>query len=200
MQNVNQKNNSKKYLPKIKYNSRKHSSLNNRKCDITCNNNFINNSNNINVLNKMNNKTLNINKLIINFKDKTPEKKRNLKTIHQNRLPSANSSKMRESLPLGSNLKNSIYNKFGNNPYIDDNNIQIVDINENNIPNNAMRHSGRIVIRDLINSNDLPKSIHSSKNMNIFKKGMKMKKDNYFNISNKITINAKTNEINKTIK
>ena len=29
---------------------------------------------------------------------------------------------------------------------------------------------------------------------------MKMKKDNYFNISNKITINAKTNEINKSNK
>ena len=73
-----------------------------------------------------------------------------------------------------------------------------------------MRHSGRIVIKDILNSNEInnngvnpSKSIHSSKNMNNFKtglKGMKIKKDNLFNISNKITINAKTTEINKSIK
>ena len=201
MQNLSSKNTNKKYLPKIKYNSRKQSSSNNRKCDIT----FNNNNNNTNMGNKMNSKTLNINNLIMNFKDKSPDRKSNLKSINHNRLPSANSSKMRESFPLGSHLKNNIYNKFGNNLYIDDNNIHIVDINENNAINNIMRHSGRIVNRDLINSNNeysnnIPKSIHSSKTMNIFKngiKGMKVKKDNYINISNKITINAKTNEINK---
>ena len=64
----------------------------------------------------------------------------------------------------------------------------------------------------MINSNEFSnnnvfngsKSINSSKNINIhFKngiRGMKMKKDNLFNISNKITINAKTNEINKSSK
>ena len=198
MQNLSSKNSNKKYLPKIKYNSRKQSSSNNRKCDITFNSN-----NNINVGNKMNSKTLNINNLIINFKDKSPDRKSNLKSINHNRLPSA-SSKMRESFPLGLHLKNNIPNKFGNHLFIDDNNIQIVDINENNVLNNIMRHSGRIVNRELINSNNEfsnnIKSIHSSKTMNIFKngiKGMKMKKDNYLNISNKITINAKTNEINK---
>ena len=215
MQNLSSKNSSKKYLPKIKYNSRKQSSSNNRQCDITFNNNIINNSN-INKINS-NSKTLNINKLIINFKDKSPEKKGNLKSINHHRLPSANSSKIRESLPLSSitsnlNGKNIFYHKYGNNLYIDDNNIQILDINENNYANNIMRHSGRIVIKELINSNEFSnnnvfngsKSINSSKNINIhFKngiRGMKMKKDNLFNISNKITINAKTNEINKSSK
>jgi len=45
---------------------------------------------------------------------------------------------------------------------------------------------------------------HSSKNVNSYLKngikGMKFKKESYFNMSNKITINAKTNEINKSNK
>ena len=205
-------------MPKIKYNTRKHSSLNNRQCNITFNtNNMINNNiNNINAVNKINNKMLNINKLIINFKDKSPEKKCNLKSINHTRIPSANSSKLRETFPICSvspnlNSKNLYFNKYGNNIYIDDNNIQILNLNQNNFSGNLMRHSGRIVIKDLLNTNDIPnnltngiKSIQSSKNVNVnFKKGlkaMKMKKDNYFNVSNKITINAKTNEINKTSK
>ena len=216
IQNINSKNGSKKYLPKIKYNSRKHSSLNNRQGDITYNNNNINNSNitNINVVNRLNNKTLNINKLIISFKDKSPEKKCNLKSINHTRLPSASSSKIRESFPLcslSSNLngKNIFFNKYGNNIYIDDNNIQILNINRIN-QNNYLRNSGRIVIKELFNNNDMNnniingnKSTQSSKLVNSnFKaglKGMKMKKDNYFNVSNKITINA-TSEINKSSK
>ena len=113
IQNLNSKINSKKYLPKIKYNSRKHSSSNSRQGDITFNSNSIINCNNsnINALNKVNNKTLNINKLIINFKDKSPEKKCNLRSINHNRLPSANSSKIREcfnccSLSSNMNTKN----------------------------------------------------------------------------------------------
>ena len=220
IQNLNSKINTKKYLPKIKYNSRKHSSSNSRQGDITFNSNSIINCNNsnINALNKINNKTLNINKLIINFKDKSPEKKCNLRSINHNRLPSANSSKIREcfnccSLSSNMNTKNSFTNKLGNNFCIDDNNIRILNlngINHNDFANNFMRHSGRIVIKDILNSNEInnngvnpTKSIHSSKNMNNFKtglKGMKIKKDNLFNISNKITINAKTTEINKSIK
>ena len=212
IQNINSKNGSKKYLPKIKYNSRKHSSLNSRQGDITFNNNnnMNNNITNINVVNRLNSKTLNINKLIISFKDKSPEKKCNLKSINHTRLPSANSSKIRESFPLcsvSSNLngKNIFLNKYGNNIYIDDNNIQILNINGIN-QNNCMRNSGRIVIKDLLNSNDIingNKSTQSTKLVNSnFKaglKGMKIKKDNYFNVSNKITINAK-NEINKSSK
>ena len=214
IQNINSKNTQKKYLPKIKYNTRKHSSMNNRQCDITFNSNNIINNNitNINVVNKINSKTLNINKLVINFKDRSPEKKCNLKSINHTRLPSANSSKLRESFPLCSassnlNSKNLFYNKYGNNICIDDNNIQILNLNQNNL----MRHSGRIVIKDLLNANEITnnlyngsKSIQSSKNVTMnYKcglKGMKMKKDNYFNVSNKITINAKNNEINKTSK
>ena len=72
-----------------------------------------------------------------------------------------------------------------------------------------MRLSGRIVIKDVFNNNNndysnniihVSESIHSSKNVKSGLKVMKMKKDNYFNISNKITINAKTNEINKSNK
>ena len=188
--------------------------MNNRQCDITFNSNNIINNNitNINVVNKINSKTLNINKLVINFKDRSPEKKCNLKSINHTRLPSANSSKLRESFPLCSassnlNSKNLFYNKYGNNICIDYNNIQILNLNQNNL----MRHSGRIVIKDLLNANEITnnlyngsKSIQSSKNVTMnYKcglKGMKMKKDNYFNVSNKITINAKNNEINKTSK
>ena len=169
-----------------------------------------NNITNINVVNRLNNKTLNINKLIISFKDKCPEKKCNLKSINHTRLPSANSSKIRETFPLCSvssnlNAKNIFLNKYGNNIYIDDNNIQILNLNGIN-QNNYMRNSGRIVIKDLLNNNDIingNKSTQSTKLVNSnFKaglKGMKMKKDNYFNVSNKITINAK-NEINKSSK
>ena len=220
IQNLSTKNNSKKYLPKIKHNARKYSSSNNKQCDITfnCNNNNNNNpnNNNINVINKINNKTLNINKLIINFKDKSSEKKSNLKSIdaHNNRLPSANSIKMRESLPCNINRniisKNLFNNKHRNNLFIDDNNLQVLDsINRNSLGYNFMRLSGRIVIKDVFNNNNndysnniihVSESIHSSKNVKSGLKVMKMKKDNYFNISNKITINAKTNEINKSNK
>ncbi len=218
IQNLSSKNNSKKYLPKIKHNSRKYSSSNNRQCDITFNNNnnMINN-NNINVINKINSKTLNINKLIISFKDKSSEKKCNLKSINANnnsRLPSANSIKMRESLPCNINrniiAKNLFNSKPGNNIFIDDNNLQVLNsINRNSLGYNFMRLSGRIVIKDLLNNNNndysnniinVSESIHSSKNIKSGLKVMKMKKDNYFNISNKITINAKTNEINKSNK
>ena len=214
MHNLSSKNNSKKFLPKIKQNSRKYSSSNNRKCDITFNNNC-----NINNKNRINNNTLNIDKLIISFKDKSPDEKNDLKSInpHNNRLPSANSSKKWDS--LGSRClhpylkgKNIFYQKYVNNLFVDDNNFQILSLNEqNNIVNNFMRHSGRISFKDLLNSNELPnnvingsKSIQSSKNVNLnFKNGFKntkFKKDNYFNISNKITINAKSNEINKSNK
>ena len=217
IQNLSTKNNSKKYLPKIKHNARKYSSSNNKQCDITFNsNNNANNNNNINVINKINNKTLNINQLIINFKDKSSEKKSNLKSIdaHNNRLPSANSIKMRESLPCNINrniiAKNLFNNKHGYNLFIDDNNLQVLDsINRNSLGYNLMRLSGRIVIKDVFNNNNndysnniihVSESIHSSKNVKNGLKVMKMKKDNYFNISNKITINAKTNEINKSNK
>ena len=150
--------------------------------------------------------------MIISFKDKSPEKKCNLKSINRKRLPSANSSKIRESFPLCSvssniNGKNIFFNKYGNKIYIDDNNMQILNINGIN-QNNCMRNYGRIVIKWVLNHNDNNiinenKSTQSSKLVNSnFKtesKRMKKKKDNYFNVSNKITINVK-NDINKSSK
>ena len=213
--------NSKKYLPKLKYNTKKNFSSNNKQCDITfsshnnLNNNFNNNNNNNNT-NKKSGNTLNINKLIINFKDKSPDKKLNLKSIkgHHNRMPSANSSKRESISNCNSNINcKNICSKCDNNIYIYDNNCQVINlntINQNNIDNNYMRYSGRIPIKNMINNNEFSnniingnKSLQNSKNSHFgFKnglKGMKAKKDNYFNISNKITINAKVNEINKIV-
>ena len=213
--------NSKKYLPKLKYNSKKNSSSNNKQCDITfsSHNNLNNNNmnNNINCTNKKNSNTLNINKLIINIKDKSPDKKLNLKSVkgHNHRLPSANSSKRESISNCNSNVncKNNICSKCDNNIYVYDNNCQVLNlnsINQNNIENNYMRYSGRIPIKNMINNNELSnniingnKSLQNSKNCHFgFKtglKGIKTKKDNYFNISNKITINAKVNENNKIV-
>jgi hypothetical protein len=174
------------------------------------NNNIMNN--NINVINKINSKTLNINKLVINFKDKCPEKKFNLKSInsHDNRLPSANSSKTRESGSYNiSSITSSktIINRQGNNILLEDNNSQLLNgTNQNNIGYNFLKHSGRIVIKDMINNDysnnvyNVNKSIHSSKNVKTGLRVMKMKKESYLKTPNKITINAKTNEINKSNK
>ena len=214
--NFSSKNSCKKYLPKIKNNTKKYSCSNYKQFDITFTNN-INNINNINIINKLKSKTLNLNKLIINFKDKSPEKRNILNSLNShNRIPSANSSKTKESIPLYSmnsniNGKNYFYNGIGN-IFNNDNNYQILNLNVNNTNqnnlDNYMRHSGRMFIKGMINNNELPnnitngnKSIQSTKNFHLnYKnglKGMKTKKDNYFNISNKITINAKVNEINK---
>ena len=211
--------NSKKYLPKLKYNTKKNSSSNNKQCDITfsSHNNINNNiNNNIKSANKKGSNTLNLNKLIINFKDKSPDKKLNLKSIkgHHQRMPSANSSKRESISNCNSNVNfKNICSKCDNNIFIYDTNCQALNlnsINQNNIENNYMRYSGRIPIKNMINNNEFPnniingnKSLQNSKNSHFgFKngmKGMKTKKDSYFNISNKITINAKVNEINKIV-
>ena len=214
--NLSSKNSSKKFLPKLKNNYRKNSSTNNKQFDITFNIN-----NNMNIINKINTKTLNINKLILNFKDKSPKKKSNFKLMNpnNNRLPSANTSIIRELIPLSSinsnNKKNNIfYDKFGNINFIDDNNyeLNLNGINQNNICSDFMRYSGRMVIKNMISNNELSnnlvngnKSLQNNKNNVHFNfknglKGMKTKKDNYFNISKKIIINAKVNEINKSNK
>ena len=213
LQNINTKNNAKKYLPKIKHNTRKHSCTNARPFDF----NILNN-NNINIVKNINNQTLNINKLIIGVNDKTPEKKSNLKSI--NRLPSANSSKGRDSFSINSSNHNKAislfhsHNKFDNNLYIDDTYqiLNINGINQSSIINNLMGCSGKDIFKEiLINNESMNNHINrenkfakSSKNVsNYLKNGikaMKLKKDSYFNTSNKITINAKINEINKSNK
>ena len=222
LQNITAKNNPKKFLPKLKHYSRKHSCNNNRPFDI----NFLN-TNNINIINKGNNQTLNINKLIINNNDKTPEKKSHLKSINNNsnnaRLPSANSSKARDSFSVNtSNIlpsykSNNLFhshNKYDNNIFIDDTNSQIFNlnkINQSGIINNLVGYSGRDFFKEIINNEVVNNQInkenifaHSSKNMTSYLrngiKGMKLRKESYFNTSNKITINAKINEINKSNK
>ena len=214
LQNINSKNNSKKFLPKLRHNGRKHSCTNSRPIDI----NFFYNKE-INIIGKMNNKTLNLNKLIIGIKDKTPEKKNFLKSINQ-RLPSANSSKARDSFSSNPN-NNSGYrdrhiflsqNKNDNNILIDELNYQIINfngINKSSIINNIIGYN-KDIFKELINheqniNNNYKenKLAHSSKNISHLKngiKGLKLKKDSYFNVSNKITINAKVNEINKSNK
>ena len=214
LQNINSKNNSKKFLPKLRHNGRKHSCTNSRPFDI----NFFYNKE-INIIGKMNNKTLNLNKLIIGIKDKTPEKKNFLKSINQ-RLPSANSSKARDSFSSNPN-NNSGYrdrhiflsqNKNDNNILIDELNYQIINfngINKSSIINNIIGYN-KDIFKELINheqniNNNYKenKLAHSSKNISHLKngiKGLKLKKDSYFNVSNKITINAKVNEINKSNK
>ena len=216
LQNINSKNNPKKFLPKLKYYARKHSCTNNisRPFDINCLN-----SNNIQIINKGNNQSLNINKLIVNNKDKTPEKKTHLKSINNARLPSANSSKNRDSFSVNANNINKAnhlfysYNKYDNNIFIDDTNYQMFNfngINQSTIINNLMGFTGKDIFKEIINNeinkqkNKETKFAHSSKNVISHLKngikGLKLKKENYFNMSNKITINAKANEINKSVK
>ena len=95
------------------------------------------------------------------MKDKTPEKKTNLKSA--NRLPSANSSKGRDSFSINSinnnkaiNLFHS-HNKYDNNLYIDDTNYQILNlngINQSSIINNLMGYSGKDIFKELIINNE----------------------------------------------
>ena len=217
IQNINSKNNnSKKFLPKLRHNGRKHSCTNSRPLDM----NLFNNKE-INIIGKINNKTLNLNKLIIGIKDKTPEKKNLLKSINQsnNRLPSANSTKVRDSFSMNSN--NTSYkdrhiffshNKYDNNILIDELNYQIINlnkINKSSIMNNIIGYANKDTFKEIIiqeqktNHYKENKLAHSSTNISRLKngiKGLKLKKDNYFNVSNKITINAKINEINKSNK
>ena len=218
IQNINTKNNSKKYLPKLKNYSRKYSCNNNRPFDI----NFLN-TNNIKIINRGSNQNLNLNKLIINNNDKTPEKKSYLKSINNARLPSANSSKARDSFSVNTSNNNPNYksnhlfyshNKYDNNLFIDDTNYHMINfnlINKSGIINNLVGYSGKDLFKEIINNeianshmNKESKFPHSSKNVNSYLKngikGMKFKKESYFNMSNKITINAKTNEINKSNK
>ena len=220
LQNFNSKNTTKKFLPKLKHNGRKQSCTNSRPFDI----NFLNNKE-INIIHKItNNKTLNLNKLIIGIKDKTPEKKNLLKSLNQCncRLPSANSSKVRDSFSMSTN-NNSSYkdrrlylsqNKYDNNLLLDELNYQLLNINginKSTILNNIIGYTNKDIFKELINheqntnqNNKENKMAHSSKNISSHLKngikGLKLKKDSYFNTSNKITINAKVNEINKSNK
>ena len=222
LQNYANKNNIKKFLPKLKHYSRKHSFHDNRPLDL----NFLSNNNiNINITNKVNRQGLNINKLIIINKDKTPEKKNNLKSVNSsNRLPSATAAKVRNSFSVNQNNNNSNYktnnlfysnNRYDHNIFIDDTNYQIFDlnvINKSSIINNLMGLTGKdnlkeIITNEVLNNHHINKSTkfaQSSKNISSYMrngiKGVKLRRDSGFNMTNKITINAKLNEINKSNK
>ena len=217
LQNISTKNNAKKHLPKLKHYYRKNSGINSRPFDLN-----IMNTLNIQTINKGNNQNLNANKLMNNNKDKTPDKKNQLKSINNARLPSANSSKKRDSYSVNSNLNNTNYkannlcqsqNKY-ENIYIDDTYYQILNfngINKSSIMNNLMGISGKDIYKEVTNyesgnnhQNKETKFAHSSKNIASHlrngMKGIKLRRESYFNMSNKITINAKSNEINKSNK
>ena len=222
LQNIVNKNNIKKFLPKLKNYNRKYSFHDNKHYEL----HFLSNNNiNINLSNKTNKLGLNINKLIIINKDKTPEKKNNLKSVNSNnRLPSAKSSKIRNSFPANQNSSSNYKtnnlllhsnNRYENNIFIDDVNYQIFDlnsINKSSIINNLMGLTGKdnlkeIITNEVLNNHHINKSTkfaHSSKNISSYMrnglKGMRLRRDGYFNMTNKITINAKFNEINKSNK
>jgi hypothetical protein len=216
LQNINTRSSSKKFLPKIRYNLRKNSCTNSRPYET---NNFFNNNNNSSNIEKIGIKTLNINKIIIGIKekiDKTPEKKNHLKSI--NRIPSANTSKNRDSYSVNSKMNKANYlynshNKFENNLYFDELNYQIIninDINKSSIFNHMIGFTGKEIFKDITPNENINNHInkdltyaHSTKLVtNFYKNGAKSvkKKDTYFNVSNKITINAKGNENTKSNK
>ena len=154
------------------------------------------------------------------IKEKTPEKKIHLRSIN-NRLPSANQSKVKEFSSINSNRSTNIKpnklfifkNKFVNNNNFDEGNYQIIQINGLNnsgILSNIV-YSGKDFVKDIINQ-DIKnnqdykenKLNRSCKKISFFlknrMKGIKLKKEGCFNITNKILINANINEVNKSYK
>ena len=205
-------NNSKKVLPKINHSSiRNNLSMKDKdlKNDMTISNTnkvhkFHNNSNN---------------KLIICIKDKDKEisPMKNVIKLKSSscliRLPSANEHKSRKSLPLCFSSKNNnnflvnIKNLY--NEEKEYRTINIKDINNGSTINNNKKYlnnGSKIIMNDIINGNDTQSnSIQCVKNNNnnnknfsityrVNSKNIKLKKDNYFNISNRIFINANINK------
>ena len=139
-------------------------------------------------------------------------------------MPSAKSSKIRNSFPVNQNSSSNYKtnnlllhsnNRYENNIFIEDVNYQIFDlnsINKSSIINNLMGLTGKdnlkeIITNEVLNNHHINKSTkfaHSSKNISSYMrnglKGMRLRRDGYFNMTNKITINAKFNEINKSNK
>ena len=221
LQSINAKTTSKKILPKLKTFQRKNS-LNTRHPFVinlfNNNNNFVNN-NNQNQNQKVQ-KSLNISKIMVMIKEKTPEKRNHLRSIN-NRLPSANVTKIKEFFSINTNKSTNIKpkqillfkNKIENNNYLDDANYQIIQINGLNnsgILSNIV-YSGKDFLKDIIN-NDLKnnqeykenKLNRSCKKVSFFlknrMKGIKLRKEGYLNVNNKISINANISEVNKSYK
>ena len=219
IQNINTKLATKKLLPKIKQYVRKNSCDDKR--SINFNISMINGNNNNNNLIKSNQifkKSLNLNKIMLLIKDKTPEKKNHLRSIN-NRLPSASSSKVIDSFSININNSSSfrprhlyfIQNKLDTNICLDDTNYQVINVNNLNkstIMSNIIGYSGKDFFKQIIKGemkkNQTNKGIKLNQNnkkvilylKNGFK-DIKFKKDE---ANHKIVINAKINEINKSNK
>ena len=219
IQNINTKLATKKLLPKIKQYVRKNSCDDKR--SINFNISMINGNNNNNNLIKSNQifkKSLNLNKIMLLIKDKTPEKKNHLRSIN-NRLPSASSSKVIDSFSINVNNSSSfrprhlyfIQNKLDTNICLDDTNYQVINVNNLNkstIMSNIIGYSGKDFFKQIIKGemkkNQTNKGIKLNQNnkkvilylKNGFK-DIKFKKDE---ANHKILINAKINEINKSNK
>ena len=219
IQNINTKLATKKLLPKIKQYVRKNSCDDKR--SINFNISMINGNNNNNNLIKSNQifkKSLNLNKIMLLIKDKTPEKKNHLRSIN-NRLPSASSSKAIDSFSINVNNSSSfrprhlyfIQNKLDTNICLDDTNYQVINVNKLNkstIMSNIIGYSGKDFFKQIIKGemkkNQTNKGIKLNQNNKkiilYLKNGLKDIKFKKDEANHKIVINAKINEINKSNK
>ena len=160
----NTKITAKKLLPKLKQYRRKNSCDNSRPFHL----NVLNNNNNND--NQIINKSLNLSKIMIIIKDKTPEKKNHLRSIN-NRLPSASSSKIRESFSINTNHSTNIkpkhllliQNKLNTNILIEDTNdtsfkmINLNGLNKSSLLSNIIGYSGKDFFREII-KNEIKKN------------------------------------------
>ena len=214
LQGINSKTATKKYLPKLKKFFRKNSCNNNRPNNLNL---FANNIINEN-LNQINNKSINLNKLMIIIQERTPEKKNNLRAIN-NKLPSAKHNIMKDlnrSNSLNLKPKNLflIQNKLDNNICLYDPNFKVIhldELNKSNILHNIIRYSGNDIFKEII-KNDIDNNQEKKENKlnnsckkvsNFLKqkiKGIKIKRESYFNSTHKISLNSKMFEINKSNK
>ena len=219
IQNINTKLATKKLLPKIKQYVRKNSCDDKR--SINFNISMINGNNNNNNLIKSNQifkKSLNLNKIMLLIKDKTPEKKNHLRSIN-NRLPSASSSKAIDSFSINVNNSSSfrprhlyfIQNKLDTNICLDDTNYQVINVNKlnkstimSNIIGNSAKDFFKLIIKGEMKKNQTNKGIKLNQNNKkvilYLKNGLKDIKFKKDEANHKIVINAKINEINKSNK
>ena len=219
IQNINTKLATKKLLPKIKQYVRKNSCDDKR--SINFNISMINGNNNNNNLIKSNQifkKSLNLNKIMLLIKDKTPEKKNHLRSIN-NRLPSASSSKAIDSFSINVNNSSSfrprhlyfIQNKLDTNICLDDTNYQVINVNKlnkstimSNIIGNSAKDFFKQIIKGEMKKNQTNKGIKLNQNNKkvilYLKNGLKDIKFKKDEANHKIVINAKINEINKSNK
>ena len=154
-------------------------------------------------------------------KEKTPEKKNHLSSINDG-LPNTNQSKTKDFFSI--NINNSanlkpkqiflIPIKLENNICLDGANYQIINIkgkNKSNIMSSIVGYSGKDIFKEIINNdiknnqeNKEGKLNRSCKKASVILKqkikGIKLKRKNYLNNTNKISINAKMNENNKSNK